>query len=141
MAEPLSHLPPIKQVLATRQMRVVFQPIVDLRARAIFAYEALLRSTSPLFSSPPSMFRAAVESQCCGELGRTVRQMSIAAVPTMPLFLNVHPNELDEGWIVPPDDPIFQHGEAVYLEITESVPPSHFRLCQSILREIRGQGI
>src|SRR4029079_1987509 len=31
--------------------------------------------------------------------------------------------------------------EPVYLEITESVPLSHFKHCHGVLREIRGRGI
>jgi EAL domain-containing protein (putative c-di-GMP-specific phosphodiesterase class I) len=132
---------PIRRVLATGQMRVVLQPLVDLRTRTIFAYEALVRPTSADFDSPPRMFDAAVESACCGELGRAIRELAIKACPNHPLFLNIHPKELDEHWLVQPNDPIFRHTEDVYLEITESVPLTHFRLCQSILREIRGKGI
>ena len=40
-----------------------------------------------------------------------------------------------------PNDPIFQHTHDIYLEITESIPLSHFQLCQSILTEIRGRGV
>src|SRR5688572_28403904 len=121
-------------------MLMVFQPIVDLRTRLTFAYEALVRPSSPLFKDPPSLFRAAVAENCVGELGRVLRQMSITLCPNFPLFLNVHPNELGEGWLVRPDDPVFTHGEEVYVEITESVPLSHFELCGSMLREMRSKG-
>jgi len=120
---------------------VVLQPLVDLRTRAVFAYEALVRPTTDDFEGPVPMFAAAVESDCCGELGRAIRELAVANCPNHPLFLNIHPTELNERWLVQPDDPIFQHSEDVYLEITESVPLTHFRLCQSILREIRGKGI
>lgn len=40
-----------------------------------------------------------------------------------------------------PDDPIFQHSEDVYLEITEDVPLSHFAQCQHMLSEVRGRGV
>lgn len=132
---------PIRQVIAAKQMRVVFQPIVDLERGDVFAYEALVRSTSDHFKDPPSMFDAAVESHCCGELGRMIRHMAIQTCASQRLFLNIHPNELNEGWLVRPDDAIFQHNGNVYLEITESVPLSHFRLCRSILGEVRGKGI
>jgi len=36
----------------------------------------------------------------------------------------------------PSDDPIFSHDHDIYLEITESVPLSHFDLCVSVLREV-----
>jgi EAL domain-containing protein (putative c-di-GMP-specific phosphodiesterase class I) len=131
----------IRRVLDDRAVKVVFQPIVDLKTKKIFAYEALVRSLSNDFDSPMSLFAAAVQHQATGELGRIIRQLAVAGCPGHPLFLNIHPAELNEKWVVQPDDPIFQHSDDVYLEITEGVPLSHFRLCQSILREIRGRGV
>jgi EAL domain-containing protein (putative c-di-GMP-specific phosphodiesterase class I) len=128
-------------VLDARDVRVVYQPVVDLRTKQIFAYEALVRSKAPEFDSPMSLFAAAVDHSCAGELGRLIREMAVASCPDHPLFLNIHPAELNEKWIVQTDDPIFAHGEDVYLEITEGVPLSHFELCQSILSEVRGRGI
>jgi len=128
-------------VLRSGELKVVFQPLVDLASRRIFAYEALVRSTSPEYRSPPALFSAAIEADCCGALGRAIRELAIEGCPGYPLFLNIHPNEFDEGWLVQPDDPIFQHEHPVYLEITESVPLSHFHYCHSVLNEIRGKGI
>jgi len=131
---------PIRELIDDKQFRVVFQPIVDLEEGEIFAYEALVRPTSH-FKDPPSLFEAAVVGRCCGELGRIIRDMAVQVCASQRLFLNIHPNELNEGWLVRPDDAIFQHTGNVYLEITESVPLSHFRLCRSILGEVRGKGI
>lgn len=128
-------------VLSTGELKVVFQPLVDLGTRRIFAYEALVRSTSPEFRSPPALFAAAIEAECCGALGRAIREQAIESCPDFPLFLNIHPNEFDEGWLVQPDDPIFRHEHPIYLEITESVPLSHFHYCNSVLNEIRSKGI
>jgi len=41
---------------------------------------------------------------------------------------------------VRPDDPVFSHDEQVYLEITESVPLTHFELCRQVLKELRARG-
>jgi EAL domain-containing protein (putative c-di-GMP-specific phosphodiesterase class I) len=141
-AEPIS-LPgaAIRRLLDARDVRVVYQPVVDLRTKVVFAYEALVRSTSPDFDSPMSLFAAAIQHSCTGELGRIIRELAIEGCPTHPLFLNIHPAELNDKFVVQPNDPIFLHGEDVYLEITESVPLSHFRLCQSILTEVRGRGV
>ncbi|HEY8076544.1 MAG TPA: EAL domain-containing protein [Labilithrix sp.] len=131
----------IRRVLDMRAVKVVYQPLVDLRSKKIFAYEALVRSQAPEFDSPPSLFAAAVQHACTGELGRIIRELAVQGCPSYPLFLNIHPAELNDKFVVQPDDPIFQHGEDVYLEITEGVPLSHFALCQSILREVRGRGV
>jgi EAL domain-containing protein (putative c-di-GMP-specific phosphodiesterase class I) len=131
----------VRAVIDARALRVALQPVVDLTTRKTFAYEALVRCQSAAFPSPPELFEAAVKERLTGELGRSIRELAIRAAPDHRLFLNVHPSELNERWLVQPDDPIFRHGEDVFLEITESVPLSHFLLCQSMLREIRGKGI
>jgi EAL domain-containing protein (putative c-di-GMP-specific phosphodiesterase class I) len=131
----------IQGVIAAREVRIVYQPIVDLATRGIFAYEALARPTTKAFDGPLSMFDAAVEHSCTGELGRLLREMAIDGCADLPLFLNIHPAELNQGFLVQPHDPIFQHSTDIYLEITESVPLSHFALCKSILNEVRGRGV
>lgn len=128
-------------VLRTGDVLVVYQPIVDLRTHQVFAQETLVRSNSPLYRDPVSLFAEAVESGTSGVLGRRIRELAVEGCPRDALFLNVHPSELNEPWLVQPDDPIFQHGPPVYLEVTESVPLSHFSYCHSVLREVRSKGV
>ena len=131
----------IPAVLASGELNIVYQPIVDLQRRTVFAYEALVRSTSPHFQGPPALFTEAIRSRYCGALGRAIRELTVERAPPHPLFINIHPNEFDEGWLVQPDNPMFHHEHAVYLEITESVPLSHFSLCHSVLAEVRSRGV
>ncbi|MEZ4286594.1 MAG: EAL domain-containing protein [Polyangiales bacterium] len=140
-AAAIAQLDKLPQVLSQGELRVVYQPIVSLATLKTFAHETLVRSTSPNWTSPPRLFEEAIHSQCVGALGRAIRELSIRNCPDVPLFLNVHPNELDESWLVRPDDPIFSHDQPVYLEITESVPLTHFNYCHSVLREIRSRGV
>ncbi len=131
----------IEKVLAARDYTVVFQPLVDLQTGEVFAYEALLRSKSPHFAGPVEMLDAAVAARCVSELGRAARMMAVETCEDWPLFLNIHPKEFDEGLLVRPDDPIFFHPHPVHVEITESVPLSHFEMCHSVLAEIRSKGV
>jgi EAL domain-containing protein (putative c-di-GMP-specific phosphodiesterase class I) len=131
----------IRDVIDTKNVWIAFQPIVDVRTQKIFAYEALARTKSPAFEGPMQLFAAAVAETATGELGRLLRAIALEGCNTHPLFLNIHPAELNEKWVVQPDDPIFQHSEDVYLEITEAVPLSHFRLCSDMLNEVRGRGV
>lgn len=131
----------IRNVLDNRAVSVVYQPVVNLRTQEVFAYEALARSRSVDFDGPLSLFAAAVEHRCTGELGRMLREIAIEDCPNHRLFVNIHPAEFNEKWIIQPDDPIFRHNCDIYLEITESIPLSHFHLCQSILVEVRDRGI
>ena len=142
---PPPTLPPpthaIRRVLAQREVKIVYQPIVDLQTHKVFAYEALARPFGPEITNPMALFAAAVEHSLTGELGQMLRQMTIEGCSDFPLFINIHPAELNEPWIIQPSDALYQHGLDVYLEITEGVPLSHFHLCQTILSEVRGRGI
>ena len=131
----------IRRVLDQRDVRIVYQPVVNLKTREVFAYEALCRPPQGDFDGPLSLFAAAVEHSCTGQLGRMLREMSLVGCPSHRLFINIHPAELNEKWLVQPDDPIFNHDHDVYLEITEAVPLSHYEHCHGVLKEIRGRGI
>ncbi len=121
-------------------LSVVFQPIVDLSTRGVFAYEALVRCKTPGLESPPKLFEHAVAHGYCGRLGRQIRQLTVEGCRGVPIFTNVHPEELSQRFIVQPDDPIFGHDSDVYIEITESVPFSHYDRCVSVLSELRTRG-
>ena len=58
----------LEEVIEQEDVQVVFQPLVDLRTKELFAYEALARTKSPHFSGPPEMFDVAVQMGRAGEL-------------------------------------------------------------------------
>jgi EAL domain-containing protein (putative c-di-GMP-specific phosphodiesterase class I) len=120
-----------------RDLSVVFQPIVGLDGGKLFAYEALVRcnTTSPKLS-PIELFERAALERSTGRLGRIIREIAVPMCGGTPLFVNLHPSELEDGWLVRPDDPIVGHDHDIYLEITESAPLTHFDLCLSVLREV-----
>lgn len=121
-------------------LSVLFQPIVSLNDRKVFAHEALVRCRTPGLESPITLFEHAVANEYCGWLGRLIRKLAVKLSSGRRLFLNVHPIELVEHWLVQPDDPIFNHDSDIYLEITESVPFLHYDLCHYVLDEIRQRG-
>ncbi len=125
-------------LVTPRDLSTVFQPIVSLESGEVLAYEALVRcSVDDL--SPMSLFERAAADRSAGRLGRMVREIAVPLCSGAPLFVNLHPSELEEGWLVRPDDPIFSHDHDIYLEITESAPLTHFELCASVLREVCGR--
>ncbi len=127
----------MQSLVSPEHLSVVFQPIVDMRTGRVFAYEALVRCNLPELRSPVALFDRAVALGCVGRLGRMIREIGMPLMGGKPLFVNVHPLELQEGWLVRPDDPIYLHDEDVYVEVTESVPLSHYDLCLSVLKEVR----
>jgi len=129
----------MQSLVRPSELSTVFQPIVRFDTLEIFAYEALLRCTVEQFRSPPVLFERAMQDKCVGRLGRLVREVAIPLCSGLPVFVNVHPHELEESWLVRPDDPMNDHDNDVYLEITESVPMTHFTLCRDVLRELRSR--
>ena len=117
-------------------INMVFQPIVDVATGQLFAHEALVRCKLPQYASPPLLFLAAEREKACGHLGRIIRQQTFERCQDQALFVNVHPEELSQRWLVRPDDPIYFHEREVYLEITESAAFTHYDLCMSVLKDV-----
>lgn len=130
----------VRSELGFTELSVAFQPIMNLATGRLFAFEALARVKHPSFQGPVALIECALGAQMIGELGRLLRRIAVERCPHHPLFLNIHPTELDEGWLTRPDDPIFLHDHQVYLEITESVPMSPHQYCMATLREVKARG-
>jgi len=124
------------RALTVSDLGVVFQPIVNVRTGATFAHEALVRCRRPEYVAPPVLFEHAVRENACGRLGRLIREVAFQTCGDVPLFVNLHPEELSSRWLVRPDDPLCFHAQPVFLEITESAAFTHFELCLSVLREL-----
>lgn len=134
-----SYPPPNAAGLAPEDLRIVFQPIVSVDSRELFAYEALTRCQWPSLANPEVLFQRASEEKACGRLGRMIREAAMQRASGIPLFVNVHPDELSERWLVRPDDPLFCHDDDVYVEITESAAFTHYDVCVNVLREIQSR--
>lgn len=138
--EAVDSLGALQSFVDPDELSVVFQPIVSLQRRELYAYEALVRCSVPEFRAPPVLFDKAVDTGCTGRLGRMIREIGVPLGSGLPLFVNIHPRELSEGWLIRPDDPVFGHDDDVFLEVTESVPLSHSDLCSGVLREVCDRG-
>jgi len=125
----------LRRLLKPDELAVAFQPIVSLSDGGLFAYEALARCHVAELRSPLVLFERAVEERCVGRLGRAIRDLARPLATGHRLFVNVHPLELNEEWLVRPDDPIYGHDHDVFLEITESVPLSG-PVYMEILKEV-----
>ena len=129
----------LERLVSAQDLSVVFQPIVDMTSGQPFAHEALVRCTVPALRNPLTLFERALELGCAGRLGRMIREIAVPLSAGRPLFLNVHPQELHEAWIVRPDDPLFGHDDVLFLEVTEAMPLKEHELCMNVLRELRSR--
>lgn len=104
---------------------MAFQPIVDISARQVYAYEALLRTEEAALARPDVLIGTAERLDRVHDLGRTVRSAVAAAIPNAPsstfLFVNVHGLELTDESLFDTSNPLVAHAPRIVLEITERV--------------------
>ncbi|HET7542383.1 MAG TPA: EAL domain-containing protein [Polyangiaceae bacterium] len=124
------------RAITADDINMVFQPIVEIATGSLFAHEALVRCKLPRYATPTLLFVEAEKEHACGHLGRIIRQQTFERCQDTALFVNVHPEELSQRWLVRPDDPLFFHEHEVYLEITESAAFTHYDLCMSVLKDV-----
>ena len=103
---------------------MAFQPIVGIRERRVFGYEALLRSDEALMKSPADVLDAAERLGRIHELGRTIRAKvaTVAAASTSMqarLFVNLHSADLNDEDLYRADAPLSKIATRVVLEVTE----------------------
>jgi EAL domain-containing protein (putative c-di-GMP-specific phosphodiesterase class I) len=112
---------------------------VNVRTGETFAHEALARCKLPKFQSPVVLFEQAEKEEACGRLGRVVRNVLFEHCGSKRVFINVHPQEVSQRWLVQPTDPLFLHDSEVFIEVTESAAFNYFDVCLSVLSEIRAR--
>jgi EAL domain-containing protein (putative c-di-GMP-specific phosphodiesterase class I) len=89
----------MREMIEEKNVRVIFQPIVNLETRKPVGYEALGRGTHGELSAKPSeLLDLADRCGMAGELSHTFRMAAIAAAlrlaPQRRIFFNLHPAEL-----------------------------------------------
>lgn len=129
----------LRELIDPSHLAVVFQPIVDLSDETVFACEALARSLSNGAESPTALFRRAAAAGKTGVLGRVLRHLIASSGIELHLFINIHPFELSEPWLLDEADPIFGHSRRIYLEITETMPMGSFEDFKQALDSLRAR--
>ena len=108
---------------ALDKLWVAFQPIVSLKKKKIFGYEALLRSNEPTLARPSDILQAAERLGRLRELSRSIRRHVAEAIGQAPegvlLFTNIQSQDLDDDDLYAADAPLTQHASRVVLEVTE----------------------
>lgn len=140
----------LRQIIARRGLRTLFQPIVAADTFEAVGYEALSRGPRGTpYESPEALFACAQQSRLGRELDRLCKLTAIASAKPKPsgthLFVNTLPTTLD--------DPEFLHGRAfanlaasslrpddVVWELTERHPIEDFEAFGLLMREYSALG-
>lgn len=114
----------LRRILQEGLLVPVFQPIIDIRVRAILGYEALIRGPQGRLHLPDQLFAAAQRSGIALELEHACRNVSLRAFSRLGLvgrlFLNATPACLLE--------PALQNGETQALLRELGLPPNRIVL-------------
>ncbi len=138
----------LNEVLANKQVRTVFQPIVDLDAGCVVAYEALARGPVGDWERPDVLFAEARSQGRLAELDSLCRStalrtaIEVGLTPPLALFVNVEPDviefdPLDELIDIAATAP---EGMRLVLEITERAIGSRPAELLACVRRLRAAG-
>jgi EAL domain-containing protein (putative c-di-GMP-specific phosphodiesterase class I) len=135
----------IEQVLAAGGPNIVFEPVVDLRARnrgeeRVFGYEALSRFD---FASPPEWFDAARASGLQLELDLTCVHAAVAAFASNDLegwlAINVHDSTLMSSRLLEALEGL--DPSQTVIELSETASIRNYERTKEVVDTLRGRGI
>jgi EAL domain-containing protein (putative c-di-GMP-specific phosphodiesterase class I) len=132
-----------ERALATLYM--VYQPIVSWSSRSVYGYEALVRTREPMHSNPHDLFATAEALGRLQDVGRAIRRsvsvtLETAREMTEPVFVNLHPRDLDDEELITGRCPLSKAATRVVLEITERAPLEGTTDLLMRLSSLRNQG-
>ena len=123
---------------------VAHQPIVSMKSRTLYAFEALMRSREPSLPHPGAVLEAAERLGRLDDLGRAIRRAAAAGLASAPagarLFVNVHPADLKDDDLYDRTAPLGQVASRVVLEITERASLEGLDSVAARVRELRDIG-
>jgi EAL domain-containing protein (putative c-di-GMP-specific phosphodiesterase class I) len=128
---------------ALETLTVAFQPIVRASGE-VFGYEALLRTGSAKFRSPPELLNAAERLGGLERVGRAVRARAAHIMQAYPgrgmLFVNLHARDLLDEDLFAADAPLTRIASRVVLEITERASIDSIRDLTRRIEALRARG-
>jgi len=110
-------------IRALETIDLLYQPIVRWSRHDVYAYEALLRSAEDTLAMPTALLAAAEALGRVHDVGRAVRRVASIAVGRVPaatdVFVNLHPQDLDDDDLYDSTSPLSAVAGRVVLEVTE----------------------
>jgi EAL domain-containing protein (putative c-di-GMP-specific phosphodiesterase class I) len=128
---------------ALETLWMAYQPIVRWSDRSVFAYEALVRNDEPSLRAPDALLAAAEKLGRLFDVGRAVRRSVAATIEkasTPCVFVNLHPQDLEDEDLFRTSAALTPFASRVVLEITERASLSHVADLKVRLASLRQLG-
>jgi EAL domain-containing protein (putative c-di-GMP-specific phosphodiesterase class I) len=129
---------------ALAELWMAYQPIVKMKDRRVFGYEALMRSSEPTLDNPGLVLHAAERLGRVHELGRKIRRLVAESIPLAPaeaiIFVNLHSVDLNDEDLLAPNAALSAFAPRVVLEITERSSLERVHDVRSRIASLRAMG-
>ncbi len=122
---------------------VAYQPIVSSLDFSLFAHEVLMRSDEPDMPHPNSVLKAAERLDRVSDIGEAVRRLSastLASAKDSVLFVNLHPQDIEDETLYSPTAPLTRFADRVVLEVTERASLDSIRDLRERVARLRALG-
>jgi EAL domain-containing protein (putative c-di-GMP-specific phosphodiesterase class I)/AmiR/NasT family two-component response regulator len=123
---------------------MAYQPIVSVRQRSVFGYEALLRCYEPTLPTPGEVLNAAERLGRVHDLGRAIRARVATEADNSPegvkTFVNLHALDLNDEKLYATDSSFARMATRSVLEITERVSLDGVKDVVSRVKRLRAMG-
>jgi EAL domain-containing protein (putative c-di-GMP-specific phosphodiesterase class I) len=123
---------------------MAYQPIVSLRERSVFGYEALLRCYEPTLPTPGEVLNAAERLGRVHDLGRAIRARVSTEADKAPdsvmIFINLHALDLNDEKLYEADSSLARIATRTVLEVTERVSLDGVKNVVSRVKRLRAMG-
>lgn len=119
--------------IPAREVYAAFEPIVELDSGRTEGFEVHARCRVEGLQQPEELLARAAFEQRLGQLGRLVRQRALDVCGGHPIFVRVQSDELRDGFLIRPDEPIYSHDADVYVSVAQ---PTFSGTCRQVLQEV-----
>jgi EAL domain-containing protein (putative c-di-GMP-specific phosphodiesterase class I) len=123
---------------------ISMQPIVSLRDRSVYAYEARIRTEQEGLRRPAELFRRAGVLGRMGELGRVIRARVAdflqSGHPDTTVFVHVHSLDLLDLDLYSPDGVLTRHADRIVLQLTDRTDLEQVGELKSRIERLRRLG-
>jgi EAL domain-containing protein (putative c-di-GMP-specific phosphodiesterase class I)/AmiR/NasT family two-component response regulator len=132
----------IERFMAGDGLRMVYQPVVDLRTRAVMGYEALARFRSLPLRPPNEWFAEAVTLELGVQLELTTVRQALRALPQIPPEAYLSINCSHRAAVSPELAAVLElDAPRIVIEITEHEAVEDYESLLKALEGLRGQGV
>ncbi|VTR76605.1 sensor domain-containing phosphodiesterase [Cellulomonas hominis] len=132
----------VRQVVATGDLRTVFQPIVRLATGEVVAVEALSRFDPARFPTPVHAFAAASAAGLAVELELLAARCALDRLPDLPAGVRLSVNLSAEA-LLDPRTPalLLPGGRSVGVEVTEHTPVQDYPALCAVTDRLKDAGV